>query len=484
MAEWPTEGSRSAFILLVLRTLVVVRPLRYTTYHMVQRNSLYVAAALLITAIISGCASQIVPEAYRARDDYDAYTRALEALELDTTELGRAWVATGEGALHSPISISSSAFEVGYFNPYAPDAAGFAFTALEGKTIAVTVTVDDRKGTILFADLFRRDQDGELRHVASAGEDDAQLVFETRRPGSYVLRIQPELLRGGRYFLTIKTDASLGFPVEGAGTDAIWSFFGDPRDGGERDHHGVDIFAPRGTPVLSPTAGEVVHVRWNKLGGNTVGVWDANRRIYYYFAHLEEQLVEVGRMVEVGDVLGLVGNTGNAETTPPHLHFGMYVDMRDPIDPYHFITRVAGTLGPVEVDEDPIGLWSRTSRESVPLYVGPEGDAQLQTLPQFLPLLVTGAQGTRYRVLLPDGARGYLDSEVIEPTDAPIAVFQSTGTRARVAPRRDSDIVAELAPGTEVAVLGLTEAFVLAVVDDLPLWIERDSLEDPPNTTE
>lgn len=436
-----------------------------------------VLSSMLVALILTGCASQFVPGVYRARDDYKAYTRALNALELNETELGRAWIATGNRALESPIEISSSAFEMGYFNPSSPDAVGFAFSAREGKTIAITVTVDDEETTTLFADLFRREENGELQHVASAGEESSELLFETRRPGEYLLRIQPELLRGGRYFLTIKTDAALGFPIEGGTPDAIWSFFGDPRDGGTRDHHGVDIFAPRGTPILAPASGEVVHVRWNELGGNIVGVWDAKRRIYYYFAHMEKQLARVGEMVEVGDTLGLVGNSGNAEATPPHLHFGMYVDMREPIDPYHFITRVAGTLGPIEADDAPIGLWNRTVADETPLFAGPEGEVEIARLPGHMPLLVTGVQRNRYRVLLPDGSSGYLPPEAIESTSQPLEIGTANGGPVRTAPEPEGDIITELPTGTELPLLAFTDSYALVRFQGTPLWVSLASLE-------
>ena len=431
---------------------------------------------------VAGCTtfivpSVIVPTVYRPRDDHAAYSRALAALEIDRTALGTDWIASGERALAMPIAVSSSVFKIGYFSPLQPDAAGFLFTAEEGKTIEVTVSIDGDERMTVFADLFRAEDGGSLHHVASAGADDRRLEFETRRPDTFILRIQPELLRGGRYFLTIKTDASLGFPVKGKNTDAIWSFYGDPRDGGAREHHGVDIFAPRGTPVLSPANGEVVHVRWNRLGGNTVGVWDAPRRMYYYFAHLDEQKVRVGQRVKIGDIVGTVGDTGNAAGGLPHLHFGMYADMRDPIDPFHFIAHVAGTLGPVEVDEAPIGLWSRTISYDTPLYPGVEATGTRDLIDAAKPVLVIGAERTRYRVLLPSGVAGYVDAGAIEPAAKPLAMKRTIGTPVRARPDGMSEIVTELPYGEEVPVLGWSDTYALALINGTPLWVDRATLE-------
>ncbi|MFN2503950.1 MAG: LysM peptidoglycan-binding domain-containing protein [Acidimicrobiales bacterium] len=88
---------------------------------------------------------------------------------------------------------------------------------------------------------------------------------------------------------------------------------------GER-HNGVDLFAPRGTPIVAPVGG-VAEPFPNNLGGNAIQLYgrDGNR---YYFAHLDE-FGETGT-VDGGTVVGYVGNSGNARTTSPHLHFEIH----------------------------------------------------------------------------------------------------------------------------------------------------------------
>ena len=117
----------------------------------------------------------------------------------------------------------------------------------------------------------------------------------------------------------------LAFPVDGVDGSAIWSGFGAERDGGRRAHRGVDIFAPRGTPVLAATDGWVTRVETTRVGGNVVWMQPLFGNMRVYYAHLHEQWVEPGDFVLAGQPLGAVGNTGNAITTPPHLHFGVYV---------------------------------------------------------------------------------------------------------------------------------------------------------------
>lgn len=116
-------------------------------------------------------------------------------------------------------------------------------------------------------------------------------------------------------------------PVHGAkvGVDFIddWGF---PRSGG-RTHEGLDIFAARGTPIVAMFKGTVKEVRAvdSGLGGRVVSYWVAPGE-YWYHAHLDTVApgLAVGDPVEPGQVIGTVGNTGNARTTPPHLHIGNY----------------------------------------------------------------------------------------------------------------------------------------------------------------
>lgn len=95
--------------------------------------------------------------------------------------------------------------------------------------------------------------------------------------------------------------------------------------GANRLHEGQDIFAPRGTPTYSATRGYIYNIGENGLGGQTVSVIGAGGRVYYY-AHFDSYApgISEGDYVTPQTVLGYVGTTGNAQGTPPHLHFGIY----------------------------------------------------------------------------------------------------------------------------------------------------------------
>ena len=127
-------------------------------------------------------------------------------------------------------------------------------------------------------------------------------------------------------------DELLLMPVADVSVVRIRDTWQAPRGEG-RKHEGQDIFAPRGTPVVSAVKGFVYRIRHDRLGGKTVSVLGRGRRVYYY-AHLSRYApdLEEWAPVEPGTVLGFVGTTGNARTTPPHLHFGIY-GVSGPIDP-------------------------------------------------------------------------------------------------------------------------------------------------------
>jgi murein DD-endopeptidase MepM/ murein hydrolase activator NlpD len=134
---------------------------------------------------------------------------------------------------------------------------------------------------------------------------------------------------------------ALPVPVAGVKPAGLVDTWGGARSGGRR-HEGIDIFAKRGTPVLSNTEGVVLRVGTNRLGGQVVWVLGPGGQRHYY-AHLERYGdVHAGMRVAPGKVLGYVGTTGNAAGTPPHLHYGIYTT-GGAINPYPFLRRLPVT---------------------------------------------------------------------------------------------------------------------------------------------
>jgi murein DD-endopeptidase MepM/ murein hydrolase activator NlpD len=119
-------------------------------------------------------------------------------------------------------------------------------------------------------------------------------------------------------------DPTLALPIRTLQVQQIRDTWHAARAAG-RLHQGQDLFARRGTPVYSATAGYVVRIGETRLGGRTVSVMGAGWRLYYY-AHLDAYApgLAVGEAVTADTLLGYVGTSGNARGTPPHLHFGVY----------------------------------------------------------------------------------------------------------------------------------------------------------------
>lgn len=133
-----------------------------------------------------------------------------------------------------------------------------------------------------------------------------------------------------------KRSVQLLFPVQGKGLQDIISFFGDAREGGNRRHEGVDIGAARGTAVLAVADGTVAKVKNGGSGGKQIWLLLDNGWEVYY-AHLHAQLVLEGNTVKAGDLIGTVGNTGNAQAAGPHLHFCLYPSRDKPVNPLLYL---------------------------------------------------------------------------------------------------------------------------------------------------
>jgi peptidoglycan LD-endopeptidase LytH len=219
---------------------------------------------------------------------------------------------------------------------------GYAVSLRRGQRYVVEVAADQPDQ--VFIDVFRKLED-EFQPLASAGQGESAVTVEIPSDGEYIVRVQPTLEARFSMVLTFHSEPTLALPVLGAQPASIQSFFGAVRDGGRRSHHGVDIFAQRGTAVTAAADGFVTKVGTNALGGNVVWIARIGHGERHYYAHLDQQWVSVGRWVRRGDVIGTVGNTGNARTTAPHLHFGIY-SRRGPVDPLPYIRRTERIANP------------------------------------------------------------------------------------------------------------------------------------------
>jgi len=369
---------------------------------------------ILLSLHVAGCKKEIVPKAFYPRSAHEAYAHSLEQANLHLTALGHDWIEAGNKALEEAVDIPLPFEEAFYWDPRSAESGAYRFFVKRGVRMEVEIGIQAADSLLVFADLFREKGDSLIQRIHVATADDAmhRLEFEPRRDSYYALRLQPELLRGGRFRVSIREVPSIGFPVKGKNSRSIASFFGDPRDGGTRDHHGVDIFAPRHTPVLAPSNASVTRVGEGDIGGRYVWLYDSKRSMNLYFAHLETREVEPGDKVLAGQIIGTVGNTGNARTTAPHLHFGIYSN--GPIDPFHFIVETDTIPDRIVGDTLLLGKRVRASRMAEVRNSPAMGSISFDTLMMDSLAKVTALTGKQCRVQLSDGSSGYIAEKRIE----------------------------------------------------------------------
>lgn len=391
-------------------------------------------APFLVTLVLAACGlGDAVRGIGRPRETaHERYARALTDAGLANSALGREWLAASDSALRAPLIVTLPLREAGFYSRSEARAVAYRFDLTDGQRMVVTVRAVGLPVQV-FVDLYEETSDTLRRFVhrasadTSSGADSAAaahvgLNYEARRTGAYVLRIQPELLRNGRYDLTLRVEPSLAFPVQGANNRSVLSFFGAERDAGRRSHHGIDIFATRGTPVLAAADGVVRSTRPNELGGNVVWLRDDRRGQTLYYAHLDRHAVSTGQQVRIGDTLGFVGNTGNARTTRPHLHFGIYRRGDGPVDPYPFVRLVTAQPAALAADTSKLGTSGITTAQRTALLITP-GDVgdTVRRLPRNTTVQIVGAVGRWFRVQLEDGVAGYVTARSVGQPRRPTA---------------------------------------------------------------
>lgn len=438
----------------------------------------FVAAAMVALA---GCEQvEVMRDARRDLTPHEAYLAALSQAGLAETALVRDWIAAGLLAVETAPAVQLPFQEEGFIASDEAGAAAYRVHIGRGQRLSGRVTVSTPEHSKVFVDLFRLPEDVEdpIRPVLSVDTVPGLFEYEPWREGDFILRIQPELLRGGSFRVVLRLEAQLAFPVQGQDPRAILSSWGVDRDAGRRTHEGVDIFAARGTPVLATSDGVVNRVQVTPLGGNVVWLRDATRNSNIYFAHLDSQAVRSGQRVSTGDVLGFVGNTGNARTTNPHLHFGIYRRGEGAVDPAPFIRMPRGTLADLTANLAQLGSWVRMKNEGSRLRAAPGLRTDVRReLGRHTALQVLGGSAEWYRVRLPDGMQGYVAARLTEPLDEPV------GTRVAVAhevvratPERASPVMTSLVAGAALPVLGRFDDYLLVKrPTGRPGWIGPDA---------
>ena len=254
-------------------------------------------------------------------------------------ELFAIWEERLQNGLQQKIQVDLPHYEYGRLFPRDFNIYSYQFYLMPGEVIDASVFTDS-SSTRMFLELYKQAENTDtVFEKLSIKHNSRSLEYEVKEPGLYKLLIQPEIEANSEFEFFIKKTPAYEFPVfEGKNAD-IGSYWGDIRGGGSRSHEGIDIFASRGTPVIAASSGRAGFTGEKGLGGKQVWVRDTDRNQSIYYAHLDSIVPNLGS-IRKGDTLGFVGNTGNARTTPPHLHFGIYKWRGGAINPIGFVYRV------------------------------------------------------------------------------------------------------------------------------------------------
>lgn len=439
-------------------------------------NRFFSAAGVVLTLVLFNACKTSGPGIFGKKTPHEQYGDRLVDAGLRSSVLGNSWFRMAEQSLTAPLTITVPYKETGYFPADRPLATGLRFNALRGQKLSITVEKKPVTNFALYIDLWKAAEGSSaLKHITAADTTTNSIEHEVKETSQYILRLQPELLSSGEYTVTIITGPALAYPIKAPGKDHIKSFWGADRDGGERKHEGIDIFAARKTPVIAAADGRVTRVTETPIGGKVVWVRVKDRDYTLYYAHLDSQLVSDGQTVKAGDTLGLMGNTGNAQTTAPHLHFGIYT-FGGPIDPLAFVK-------PIEVQPDDIsgslrllGKLARVSNSPSGIHNNPGGPvAEAVNLPANTPVMVNAATSDWYKVSLPDDQRGFIRHTALSGIEKPIRNLSLKTTLPlfdkpdSLAPKKTS-----IPTGETVDILGTFENYYLVKTrENLTGWISK-----------
>ncbi|MHA4846541.1 peptidoglycan DD-metalloendopeptidase family protein [Flavitalea antarctica] len=427
---------------------------------------------LTLVAFLS-CRTTSKPGLFSKKTPHELYTSKINQAGLQSTALGRSWLNAAALAVAQPVNVNKPYKETGFFSAGKPTATGLKFSATRGERLQISVSKKPSGDFRLYLDLWSQDtaSTSAPKLVASSDTTGLAIDYEVERSGHYILRLQPELLQDCEYTVEISARASLAFPIRATGKNHIRSYWGADRDGGARRHEGVDIFAERRTPVIAAAPGRVTRVNENNLGGKVVWMRPERKDYTLYYAHLDTQLVRDGQEVSVGDTLGLMGNTGNARTTAPHLHFGIYAQ-GGAIDPLPFVNPDYPVAPEISGSVSEVGKMMRTREKTNTLRLLPFTKSQIVgQVPNNTVVSIEAATSDFYRVVLPNSERGYLNISATTKLSPLKSIVLKSGRNIYSLPDTLAPAMKKLENGVSVTQLAEFANFDFVEAGEVRGWI-------------
>jgi murein DD-endopeptidase MepM/ murein hydrolase activator NlpD len=421
----------------------------------------HLSPLLLFLVLFNACKTGPV-NLFKTASPHEQYQRKLSAAGLDKTAMGLAWINAGQESLTKAVRIKIPYKEQGYFPAENVPATAFRFNAVRGQKLNISLDKTPASGFMVYMDLWEIRPDEMPKLVSFADTLSANIIVDIEETKDYLLRLQPELLKSGSYVLEIISGPSLGFPVKDSGRKRIESMYGVGRDANTRKHEGIDIFDVFHTPVVASADGIVTRVGENNLGGRVVFMRPNTKNYTLYYAHLDKQLATEGQQVKLGDTLGLMGNTGNARTTPPHLHFGIYTN-GGAIDPLPFVNPVIQQPSPLTAAISNLNATMRSTRKAV-LRISPDNQAGiLETLNPNTITRVEAATSNWYKATLPNGSTGYIEARFLAPVKSPIRTITLNSRQVALLdqPNSGAPVKKVLQTESKVELLGSYQDYLL-----------------------
>lgn len=428
---------------------------------------------LILSIILFACRSQNGFFSSK-KSPREKYLSSIEDAGLNNTNLGRLWINAADRSLKQPLTINAPYQEKGYFAQEKPAATGYKIGLKKGEMVEIKITSTPSTGSLIFIELWQIETGKEPKLISAADTTSRTIKEEIDQTAEYIIRVQPELLKSISYTLNVQTAPSLAFPVRKSDRPQIASLWGADRDGGSRSHEGIDIFAKKHTPLLAIADGHIRRTGTNELGGKIIFLQPKGKDYSIYYAHLDSQLVETGQSVKTGEVIGLMGNTGNARSTPPHLHFGIYTNT-GAVDPLPFIDDNKQKPLPITSDTGFINQYLRT-RATVPIFAAPDDKSTKSgTLENASVIFITGATGNWYRIETEDGVSGFIPSNNLTPETWKKLKLKKAA-ELKDDPSINSPVVSSLNTGTELSVLGHQNGYYLVNHASLSGWVAMADL--------
>lgn len=362
----------------------------------IRLGMLLIACTLLLWTCRNGFFDRFLNLSHR-----EGYYRQLNRSDKAVAAL---WNSVAASALQNPHAVNLPYYESGHFGGM--DATVYEIAVISGREVVVNIT--NHTGGPLFTEIFTRQEQG-FDLVTEADTTVTISTASTFSGGNILIRVQPAAGKSGNFRVAIHSEPMLLWPVEATVKSGIISKWGAGRDGGSRSHEGIDIQARKGSDLIAVADGYVTRAGTNNLGGNIIFLRPDGMPFSVYYAHLDTHYVSSGTRVRAGQLLGTVGNSGNAQHTVAHVHFGIYT-RGGAIDPIGFVQPSDALEFPkLELPEKK----EIAIRKKLPLLSLPDKNTSVAELIKGDTLQIKGTTKNFYRILTNSGQTGFVEIKKI-----------------------------------------------------------------------